>query len=107
VARGERRQCLDGEGRWVATRGDRRGGGWWHPWGPRSAVRGGARGSGDQGLARWCSDGEGRRVVARGDRRGGGWWRKGIRGVASRARLVWGLLVVAAHTLSAKSTHGD
>jgi hypothetical protein len=46
-------------------------------------VWGGARGSGDRGLARWCSDGEGLRVAARGDQRGGGWQRKGIRGVAS------------------------
>jgi hypothetical protein len=66
------------------VRGDR----WRCPWGPGSAVWGGARGSGDWGLARRCSDGEGQRVAAHGDRRGGG--TRESKGWC-HARLVWGL----------------
>jgi hypothetical protein len=88
VARGERRRCSNGEGRWVAACGDQRGGRWWHPWGLGSAVWGGARGSGDWGLARRCSDGEGQWVAARGDWRGGS--ARGSEG-CRRARLVRGL----------------
>jgi hypothetical protein len=119
AACGERRHCSDGEGRRVAARGDRRGGGWRRPWGPGSVMWGGARGSGDRGLVRRCSDGEGRRVATRGDRRGGGWRRKEIGGVKSCStdmgtgwwsRSRRGTLRVSAEvadTLSAKSAHGD
>jgi hypothetical protein len=88
AARRERRRCSDSEGQRVAVRVDQRGGGWRRSWGPGSVVWGGARGSGDRGLARRCSDGEGRQVAARGDRRGGG--ARGLEGWR-RTRLVWGL----------------
>jgi hypothetical protein len=83
--RGERRSggtlgvgvAACGERRRGAARGDRRGGGWRRPWGPGSAVWGGLGGVG-------TGDWRGGAQTAR----GGGWRRKGIGGVASRARLV-------------------
>jgi hypothetical protein len=110
----------------VAARGDQRGGGWRRPWGPGSALWGGARGSGDRGLARRCSDGEGGawgsegwRVAAQGDQTVAGGGTKGPVGWR-RARLVWGLTggrargrgtrrvsAEVADTLSVKSAHGD
>jgi hypothetical protein len=60
AVRGKMQRCSDGVGWRVAVGGDRKGGRWRHPWGLGSVVWGGARGSGDWGLAWRCSDGEGR-----------------------------------------------
>jgi hypothetical protein len=110
------------EGWWRVGRGDSaqtvRGGGW------RRVGTGGVAGGGAPG-DRGVLCGEGLGGVRTRDWRGGartardgGWWRVGIGGVVGggargsegwRRALGWcgDWLVVAAHTLSAKSTHRD